>query len=126
MRTIDISQALIPAGGQERLVRDGFWRKVKRTMGKVPFVDRLVAAYYAAIDSATPAHAKATLFAALAYFVMPTDLVPDFIAGLGFSDDGAVLLMAINTLAPYVTEEHVQRAQSFLLGEANHTQSMPA
>lgn len=119
MRPIDISHALIPAGGQERIVRDGFWQKVRRTMGKVPFVDRAVAAYYAAIDTATPAHAKATLFAALAYFVVPADLVPDFIAGLGFSDDGAVLFLAMNALAPYITEEHIHRARSFLLDQSN-------
>ena len=57
---------------------------------------------------------KATLFAALAYFVLPADLIPDFVAGLGFTDDSAVLLMALQALAPYVTDAHIARARAAL------------
>ena len=32
--------------------------------------------------------------AALAYFVLPFDVVPDFLAGFGFTDDAAVLALA--------------------------------
>jgi uncharacterized membrane protein YkvA (DUF1232 family) len=46
------------------------------------------------------------------YFVMPLDLIPDFLPGLGQVDDIAVLLMAMNlfvTLAPQgVVAEHRQ------------------
>jgi uncharacterized membrane protein YkvA (DUF1232 family) len=112
-----LSRALVPVPSQERIVRKGFWDKVRRTLGKVPFLDRAVAAYFAAIDPATPTHAKGILFAALAYFVIPADLVPDIIAGLGFSDDGAVMLMAIQAIAPHVREEHVERARHALDSE---------
>jgi uncharacterized membrane protein YkvA (DUF1232 family) len=114
METLDIFRALVPVAGQEPLVRRRFWTKVRNTLGRVPFVDRAVAAYYAATDPLTPGHAKATLFAALAYFVLPADMIPDFLVGLGFSDDGAVLLMAIRALAPYLTDDHVDRAKVFL------------
>lgn len=114
MRPIEMSRALVPVQGQERLVRRRFWDKVRCTLGRVPFVDRAVAAYYAALDPATPRHAKATLFAALAYFVLPADLIPDFVAGLGFTDDSAVLLMALQALAPYVTDVHMARARDAL------------
>lgn len=117
MRPIDLSHALVPMPGQERLVRRRFWDKVRRTLGRVPFADRAVAAYYAALDPATPRHAKAILFAALAYFVLPADLIPDLIAGLGFTDDGAVLLMALQSLAPYVTDRHLARARAALARE---------
>ena len=44
------------------------------------------------------------------YFVMPLDLIPDFLPGLGQVDDVAVLLLAMNlfvTLAPQVVvSEH--------------------
>lgn len=126
MRPIDISHALVPVAGQEGMVRRRFWEKVRRTLGRVPFLDRAVAAYFAALDPATPRHAKATLFAALAYFVMPVDLVPDFLAGLGFTDDGAVLLMAIQTLAPYVTERHIERARAALAREQQGAPAAPA
>jgi uncharacterized membrane protein YkvA (DUF1232 family) len=114
MRTLDTSQALVPLPGQESFVRRRFWDKLKRTLGRVPLADRFLAAYYAAIDGRTPLHARATLFAALAYFILPADAVPDVIAGLGFTDDVAVLLMAVKSLSGHVTAEHVARARRYL------------
>ena len=67
----------------ETRVRDGFWRKARQTLGKVPFTEDAVAAFYCALDSATPLPIRATLFGALAYFVMPFDAIPDFIVGPG-------------------------------------------
>jgi uncharacterized membrane protein YkvA (DUF1232 family) len=50
----------------------------------------------------------------LAYFVIPTDLVPDIVAGLGFTDDAAVLMIALRTVAGHVTDTHKQRARAVL------------
>jgi uncharacterized membrane protein YkvA (DUF1232 family) len=114
MEAHDISRALVPVPGQATYVRSRFWRKVRRTFGRVPFVDQAIAAYYAAVDPATPRFAKAVLMAALAYFIMPADMVPDVIAALGFTDDAAVLMMAVKTLAPHIKSSHVERARAFL------------
>ena len=105
---------LVPVNGQERIVRRRFWSKVRSTLGKIPFTEQAVAAFYCATDGKTPAHAKAILFAALAYFVLPLDMIPDFVVGLGFTDDAAVLFAALSALAPYVTETHLERARAFL------------
>jgi len=43
---------------------------------------------------------------ALAYFIMPMDAVPDFLALVGFSDDIAVLTLAIATVRANLTEAH--------------------
>lgn len=109
-----LSRMLVPVPNQERVVRRGFWRKVQRTLAKAPFLDRAIAAYYAAVDPATPLQAKAVIYAALAYFIVPTDLIPDVIATLGFTDDAAVLLLALQTISPYITDEHRERAQTRL------------
>jgi uncharacterized membrane protein YkvA (DUF1232 family) len=69
---------------REQKVRSGFWGKLKRVAGHVPFVEDLVAAYYCAMDPATPIRVRGMLLAALAYFIMPIDLIPDIVAGLGF------------------------------------------
>lgn len=114
MDAAEVSRALTPLPGQERYVKRRFWRKVLRTLGRVPFLDQAVAAYYAAIDPATPRYAKGVLLAALAYFIMPADMIPDMLAGLGFTDDAAVLLMAVKTLSANIKPEHVQRARAFL------------
>ena len=68
-------------------VARGFWRKVRRNLGRVPFVEEAVAAYICATDSNTPLAVKAVLMGALAYFVVPADCIPDFIAGFGYTDD---------------------------------------
>jgi uncharacterized membrane protein YkvA (DUF1232 family) len=101
----------------ERQVRDGFWHKARKTLGKVPFTEDAVAAFYCAIDSATPLPIRATLFGALAYFVMPFDIIPDFIAGLGYTDDAAVLLAAFTAASSHITDTHRDKARVWLLKE---------
>lgn len=95
-------------------VEKGFWTKVRRTLGRVPFVEDAVAAYYCAVDRETPVQVKAVLMGALAYFVLPTDAIPDFIAWLGFTDDAAVLAAALRTVAPHIKDHHRGRARAAL------------
>jgi uncharacterized membrane protein YkvA (DUF1232 family) len=98
----------------ERIVEDGIWRKVRETLGRIPFTEDAVAAYYCAIDRATPLTVKAILMGALAYFVMPADVIPDFIAGLGYTDDAAVLIAAIRAIRDHLRPEHRDKARKFL------------
>ena len=95
-------------------VERGFWDKVRWTLGHVPFVEDAVAAYFCALDPKTPLRVKAVLLAALAYFVVPADMIPDFIAGFGFGDDAAVLATAIGMVAPAITDRHRHKARSAL------------
>jgi uncharacterized membrane protein YkvA (DUF1232 family) len=88
----------------------GFWPKVRRTLGRVPFLDEAIAAYFCAADPDTPSHVRAMLLAALAYFVVPADLIPDFVAGLGFSDDASVLFASLTVVRRHVTAAHRDRA----------------
>ncbi len=97
-------------------VESGFWPKVRRSLGKVPFVEDAVAAYYCAMDRETPTYVKATLMTALAYFVIPTDLLPDVVAAFGYTDDATVLALAVNAVAPHVKERHRESAREFLKG----------
>ncbi len=95
-------------------VERGFWSKVRRTLGRVPFVEDAVAAYYCALDKETPLAVKAVLMGALAYFVMPADMIPDFLAGFGFADDAAVLAAAIRAVAPHIGVRHRRQARAAL------------
>jgi len=97
-----------------RDVDKGFWTKVRRTLGRVPFLNEAIAAYYCAVDPRTPRHVQVVLFGALAYFVIPTDMIPDFIAGLGFTDDATVLAAVISTVRRYITLDHRARARAIL------------
>jgi uncharacterized membrane protein YkvA (DUF1232 family) len=98
----------------ERIVEKSFWQKLLKVAGQIPFAEDLAAAYFCAADPATPAKVKGVLFAALAYFVMPFDAIPDFIAGLGFTDDAAVLAMAIAIVSRHITDRHRARARAAL------------
>ena len=115
-RTMDPETAQLPAviACNERIVRESFWKKLLKLAGKVPFADEAAAAYFCAIDPATPTRVKGILFAALAYFVLPFDAIPDFVAGLGFTDDAAVLAMALSLVARHVTPAHRARARAAL------------
>jgi len=91
---------------RERKVRRDFWAKLKRFAGRVPFLEDLVAAYYCALDPATPLRVRGMLLAAIAYFILPADLIPDMIAGLGFADDMALLTAVAGMVASHITPTH--------------------
>lgn len=98
----------------EAVVRRGLGSKARRVLGRVPFLDSVLAAYYCAADPGTPLHVKAVLMGAVAYFVVPVDMIPDFIAGLGFIDDGAVLSAAVAAVRGHITRTHRERAREHL------------
>ena len=91
---------------REEKVRAGFWEKFRRVAGHIPFTDDLLASYYCAMDPATPTRVRGMLLGALAYFILPIDAVPDFIAGFGYSDDAAILASVISLVAAHIRPAH--------------------
>ena len=102
------------AARDEQTVRERFWESLKRGARNLPFAEDLVSAFYCATDSHTDLRVKATLFGALAYFVLPFDVVPDMLPILGFTDDAAVLALALRTVAGAIREEHREKAREAL------------
>ena len=107
-----------------RRTRSRLIPKILKVAGRIPFADDLAASYYCAIDPLTPLKAKGVLFAALAYFVLPTDMIPDIIAGLGFTDDATVLATALGIVGAQIKEPH-RRAARRLLGLPKPPQHHP-
>lgn len=99
---------------QRQLVDRGFWRKLLTVARQIPFAEDLAAAWFCVADPATPARVKVLLIGALAYFVLPFDTIPDFIAGFGFTDDAAVLAMAIRLVSGNLKEAHYEKARAAL------------
>lgn len=95
-------------------VENNFWQKARRVLGRVPFIEDAVAAYYCARDPETPMQVRAILFGALAYFILPTDVVPDILTAFGFIDDAAVMAAAYRKVSEYVTPAHRERARQAL------------
>jgi uncharacterized membrane protein YkvA (DUF1232 family) len=100
--------------GDDGGLRQNFWRKLVRVIAQIPFAEDLLAAYYCAFDKDTPAAVKATLVAAIAYFVLPTDAIPDFIPVIGYGDDATVLAAAVKIVSDHIRPLHRQAARAAL------------
>ncbi|MFC7421769.1 YkvA family protein [Iodobacter arcticus] len=86
---------------------DDFWQKLKSFALKAgkEVIEKALWLYYAAQRPETPAWAKAIIFGALAYFILPLDAIPDVIPVAGFSDDLGALAAAIGMVSMYITAD---------------------
>lgn len=111
-------KALVPSVVRvnEVRVRNGFWPKFQRTAARIPFARDLLSVFYAARDPETPLRAKGMMLAALAYFVMPADAIPDILAGAGYTDDAAVLLALVGLLGAHIKPRHRDAAREVVDG----------
>ncbi|MEO8225524.1 MAG: YkvA family protein [Gammaproteobacteria bacterium] len=75
-------------------------------------VEKALWLYYAAQRPDTPRWAKATIYGALAYFIMPLDAIPDLAPVAGYTDDLGVLLVAVATIARYVDDSVKEQARA--------------
>src|SRR5579862_5056208 len=97
-----------------RIVREGFWRKIAKLVGHVPFAEDLVAAYFCVADPATPSRVRGVLLVALAWFVLPASVMPEFLVVLGLTDDAAVVALVAGIVRRHIKERHYKRARATL------------
>lgn len=114
--TLDPSLALVPAVVKvnEQRVAKGFWPKIRKVAAKIPFASDALSVWYCARDAETPRAAKGMMLAALAYFVLPTDAIPDILAGIGFTDDAAVFAALMAVVGRHLRPRHKASAEAFL------------
>lgn len=67
--------------------------------------------YYSLTDKHTPIGYKTIIIGALGYFILPLDMLPDFIVGLGFTDDFAALLAAYQAIQASITPDVEEKAK---------------
>jgi uncharacterized membrane protein YkvA (DUF1232 family) len=101
------------ARDEEGVGRD-MWSTLRRVARKVPFAQDIAAAWYCAVDPATPRRVKLILLAAVAYFVMPADSLPDILPFLGFTDDAAVIAAALASVSGAIKPAHHEKARAAL------------
>lgn len=94
----------------------GFWRKLGRVAGRAgtELLEKALWLYYAAQKPETPPWARATAFGALGYLILPLDTVPDWLAGVGLTDDLGALTLAILTITHYVDDDVRSQASAKL------------
>lgn len=84
-----------------------FWDKLKkyaRLAGR-EVVEKALLLYYAMQEEKAPAWAKATIAAALGYFIVPLDAIADLTPAVGYADDLGVLALAVAAVASYINDD---------------------
>ena len=95
---------------------DGLWSKITGNMKKagVNLIYDVLQLFYVAKDPNVPMKIRAAMVAPLGYFISPVDLIPDLMPVVGYSDDAAVIAMAIGIAHFYINDEIRQKAQDKL------------
>ncbi|MNH43102.1 hypothetical protein D3C79_1049300 [compost metagenome] len=79
----------------------------------------MITLYYCSIDPKTPLSAKATAIGALAYWILPLDVIPDFVPIAGFADDATAVWLAYKSISSHITDEHREKAEQFFVLNKN-------
>lgn len=95
-----------------------FWTKVSNVAQRAGYelLEKALWLHYAAQKPGTPAWARATAYGALGYFILPFDAIPDWLFGMGLTDDLGALTLAVVTLSQYIDND-VRRRTSFKLDQ---------
>ena len=105
---------IILADSSSEYSESKFWRTLRRafsTVGAVVLCPALEL-YFVIRAPQTPLWAKATAIGALGYLIMPLDMIPDALPGIGWGDDLSIMLGAVRTLTPHITPAIRQAAKT--------------
>lgn len=93
-----------------------FWDKLKKYGKKAGgvVVYAVLILYYTLQKPTVPMKTKAIIIGALGYFIFPMDIIPDFVAGIGYFDDLSALGAAIYQVASHVDQEIKDKAKKKL------------
>jgi len=70
--------------------------------------------FYTLQQTTTPKLAKSIIVGGLGYFILPTDLVPDIIPMIGFTDDMTALISVLLAVALFINEDTKVKAKEKL------------
>ena len=92
---------------------EGFWEKIGSVLKKAgaEVIYKALQLFYATQNPSCPVAVKATIYAALGYFILPIDLIPDFIPVVGYSDDLLAIGAALGIANLYVDNEVIAKAK---------------
>ena len=98
-----------------------FWEKMKEVAKKVGLkvTSYALILYYVLQKDEVPLKDKIIITGALGYFILPIDLIPDFIPIAGYTDDVAGMLFAIKKCMNYVDDEIKEKVSAKLVSWFN-------
>lgn len=88
-------------------------KKVARKAG-IKVIYLVLVLYYVLASDNVSSSDKGKIWGALGYFILPVDLIPDFIPVAGYSDDLAALLWAFYAIGKNITPEIKSAAEKKL------------
>lgn len=96
---------------QQYFTVEEFWQKIADTALKagVKVIYGALLLFYASMDKNVPLADKAKIYGALGYFILPIDLIPDFLPG-GYVDDLGAIVWALKTVWDNITPETHNKA----------------
>ena len=86
-------------------------------------VSTVLQLFYLAKSTDVPLWVKATVIAALGYFIVVPDAIPDVTPIVGFVDDLGVLASALAAVAPYISPTIKKRVEETLVSLKLRTRS---
>lgn len=89
-------------------------REIGGFFGKIKLFVEMVKEYFRGNYREIPVKTIVLITAALIYLVSPVDAIPDFIIGIGFVDDGAVIAYVFSSLS-----EDIDRFKTWKEGKDN-------
>ena len=94
-----------------------FWDKIKEVAKKIGLKTTSYALilYYVLQKKEVPFKDKMLITGCLGYFILPIDLIPDFIPIAGYTDDVAGMIFAIRKCMDYVDDEIKQNVSNKLV-----------
>lgn len=98
----------------EKYSESSFFDKIKNTVKSagLTLIYKALQLYYVTENPNCPKKIKAAIFAALGYFIMPLDVIPDFTPMVGYSDDAAAIALALGLAQFYIDDEVNRKAKN--------------
>ena len=100
---------------EKEYTEEGLWDKIASVAKKagLEVIYYALLLFYALQSTNVTVADKAKIIGAVGYFILPIDIIPDFIPVVGYVDDGGVLLLVIRMLS-CIDESVKQQAKSKL------------
>lgn len=86
-------------GEGQRIILEGYPEKIKQVGGIGPFIDDLNQLYELYCRSDTSPSKRAVLGSALLYFILATDIIPDYVFPIGYLDDAIAVKHVLQKLS---------------------------
>ena len=89
-----------------------FVSEARQVVDKLTIIEHATLMFYCATASDTPKRVKMVIFAALAYLIIPSDLVPHFIPVARYANERAAIAQTLALVRKHATDEHRELARA--------------